>query len=55
LNGGQFTLTGGFWSVIAAVQAEGAPLLSITRTETNSVVLSWPIPRPALNCSRTRT
>ncbi len=44
MNGGNFTLTGGFWSLIAAVQTEGAPLLTVTRTETNSVIVSWPDP-----------
>jgi hypothetical protein len=44
MSGGNFTLTGGFWSVIAAVQTPGAPLLSISRTGTSTVVISWPSP-----------
>jgi hypothetical protein len=44
MSGGNFTLVGGFWSVIAAVQEPGAPLLSIERTATNSVLVSWPDP-----------
>jgi hypothetical protein len=44
MSGGNFTLTGGFWSVIAAVPTPGAPLLTITRTATNSVIVSWPDP-----------
>lgn len=41
LAGGGFALTGGFWS---AVPTLGAPLLTIRRTPTNSVVISWPSP-----------
>jgi hypothetical protein len=44
MTGGQFTLHGGFWGVIAAVQTPGAPMLSVTRTPTNTVVVSWPGP-----------
>jgi len=43
LSGGDFTLTGGFWSVIAAVQTPGAPDLIVVRTATNTVVVSWPL------------
>jgi len=42
--GGNYTLTGGFWSLLAIVQTPGAPLLTITRTATNTVVVSWPSP-----------
>jgi hypothetical protein len=44
LSGGNFTLSGGFWGIVAAVQTPGAPTLAITRTTTNSVVVSWPLP-----------
>lgn len=44
LSGGNYTLVGGFWGVIAAVQTPGAPTLRITRTATNTVVVSWPYP-----------
>ncbi|PWU16792.1 MAG: hypothetical protein C5B50_12660 [Verrucomicrobia bacterium] len=44
LSGGNFTVTGGFWSLIAAVQTQGAPRLSITLTPTNTVIVSWPSP-----------
>lgn len=43
MSGGQFTLQGGFWSVIA-VQTPGAPLLSVRYTTTNTVLVSWPKP-----------
>jgi hypothetical protein len=42
LSGGRYTLVPGFWSIIAAVQTPGAPLLSVVLTPTNSVVISWP-------------
>jgi hypothetical protein len=41
-SGGQFAVVSGFWSIIAAVQTPGVPLLTITRTMTNTVVVSWP-------------
>jgi hypothetical protein len=44
MSGGQFTLAGGFWGIVAAVPTPGAPLLSIIRTETNKVVVWWPAP-----------
>jgi hypothetical protein len=44
MSGGNFTLEGGFWGVIAAVQTPGAPLLSILRTTTNTVAVTWPSP-----------
>jgi hypothetical protein len=43
MGGGSFALEGGFWSIVAIVPAPGAPLLSITRTNTN-VIVSWPAP-----------
>ncbi len=45
LSGGPVTLVGGFWGMIAAIQTDGAPYLSVTRS--NGVVLvSWPQPAP---------
>ena len=40
MSGGNFTIDGGFWGIIAAVQTPGAPLLSIARTTTNTVAVS---------------
>jgi hypothetical protein len=40
MTGGNYSLTGGFWSLIA-VQTPGAPLLTITASGTN-VIISWP-------------
>jgi hypothetical protein len=42
--GGNYSVDGGFWGIIAAVQTPGAPLLSIFRTTTNTVAVSWPSP-----------
>jgi hypothetical protein len=39
-TGGNFSLTGGFWSLISAVQTPGAPLLHISRSG-NTVTVSW--------------
>ena len=44
LTGGNFTLDGGFWGVIAAVQLPGSPLLRVVLTTTNTVVVAWPNP-----------
>jgi len=43
MSGGNFSLTGGFWSLISVVQTPGAPLLTITRSN-NTVTVSWPSP-----------
>ena len=43
MTGGNFSLTGGFWGLIAAVQTPGEPLLTITRSGGN-VIVSWPSP-----------
>ena len=43
LAGGAYSVTGGFWSLIAVVQTPGAPLLTITRFGA-SVIVSWPSP-----------
>jgi hypothetical protein len=49
MSGGNFTLDGGFWGVIAAVQTPGAPTLSIVRTTTNTVTVTWPSPSTGWN------
>lgn len=45
MSGGDYTLVGGFWGIVAAVQAPGAPYLTITRSNI-WVVVSWPLPAP---------
>jgi hypothetical protein len=44
MSGGNFTLSGGFWGIIAAIQNPPAPFLTVMRTTTNTVVVSWPGP-----------
>ena len=43
ITGGNYSLTGGFWSLINVVQTTGAPTLSITHAG-NRVIVSWPDP-----------
>lgn len=43
-SGGNYSLTGGFRSLLSVVQTTGAPLLSITLTPTNSALVSWSSP-----------
>jgi hypothetical protein len=42
-SGGAYTLVGGFWGVMAAVQSEDAPLLRIVGYG-EKVVIAWPNP-----------
>ena len=42
MSGGNFTIDGGFWGIIAAVQTPGSPLLRVARTITNTVLVAWP-------------
>ena len=42
ISGGQYSVTGGFWSLISVVQTPGLPNLTITFVGPNSVVVSWP-------------
>jgi hypothetical protein len=45
MRGGSFTLVGGFWGVIAAVQTPGAPYLTITlNPQLSTLNVSWPAP-----------
>jgi hypothetical protein len=43
LSGGQYSVTGGFWSLINVVQTPGAPVLIVTHSG-NNVMVSWPSP-----------
>jgi hypothetical protein len=43
MSGGNYSVDGGFWSLIAAVQTPGAPLLSVERQE-SAVRVYWPRP-----------
>jgi hypothetical protein len=43
MSGGAYSITGGFWSMIAAVQTAGAPLLNIVRSGSQAII-SWTAP-----------
>jgi hypothetical protein len=44
MTGGNYSLTGGFWSLIAVVQTTGAPLLTITfNPQLSTVTVCWPL------------
>ncbi|MGA2177029.1 MAG: hypothetical protein ABSH38_18800 [Verrucomicrobiota bacterium] len=42
LTGGNYSLTSGFWSLIAAVQTPGAPSLAVQLIDPTTVKISWP-------------
>lgn len=41
-SGGNFRTDSGYWGILSVIQTGGAPLLSIARTATNTIVVSWP-------------
>ena len=41
MSGGNFTVDGGFWGIIAAVQTPGAPLLTIAPATPGNATISW--------------
>jgi hypothetical protein len=43
MGGGSYSLVGGFWGIVSAVQTPGAPLLSVERLGGN-VRVFWPLP-----------
>ena len=54
MSGGNFTLQGGFWGVVAAIQTPGAPVLSITQVN-GVVTVSWATPADGWLLDRTLT
>jgi hypothetical protein len=40
MSGGNYSVTGGFWSIISVVQTPGSPTLAITRSGSQAVI-SW--------------
>jgi hypothetical protein len=44
MSGGNYTLQGGFWGLVAAMHEPGAPLLSVAPAGASAVLLSWPYP-----------
>ncbi len=55
MSGGNYSLDGGFWGIIAAVQTPGAPLLSIVRTTTNTVAVFGPSPSTGFTLQQNTT
>src|SRR5215813_12113494 len=49
MTGGNYTLQGGFWGIIAAIQTPGAPGLRVVLTTSNTVVVAWPNPSTGFN------
>jgi hypothetical protein len=41
MSGGNFSVIGGFWSLISVVQTLGSPTMTVTHSG-NSVTISWP-------------
>jgi hypothetical protein len=44
MSGGNYSLTGGFWSLISVVQSAGAPTLTIELVNATTVKVLWPYP-----------
>src|SRR3989454_12617712 len=44
MSGGNYTIDGGFWGIIAAIQTPGSPLLRVVLSSTNTVIVAWPVP-----------
>src|SRR5689334_20901446 len=42
--GGNYSLTGGFWSLLSVIQTPGSPTLRIFLTSSNTAVIAWPAP-----------
>jgi hypothetical protein len=41
MTNGQFTVTGGFWSLPTAIQVDGAPTLTIVSAAAGQATISW--------------
>src|SRR6266478_8862259 len=44
MSGGNYSVDGGFWGLIAAVQTPGAPLLRVQLVSSTTVLIAWPAP-----------
>jgi len=51
MTGGNYSVTGGFWSLISVVQTAGLPNLTITHSG-NTVTVSWPNTVSCTNLNR---
>jgi hypothetical protein len=55
MSGGNYTIDGGFWGIIAAIQTPGAPLLRVVLSRTNTVVVAWPAPSTGFSLQQNPT
>ena len=56
MSGGNYSLDGGFWGIIAAVPSPGAPLLTITlNPQLSTVTISWPSPSSGFSLQESPT
>ena len=46
MSGGNYSVDGGFWGIIAAVQTPGAPTLTIVPATLGNATVSWTPPTP---------
>lgn len=53
MTSGRYSLTGGFWSLIAISQSPGAPTLTIRSAGPTTVVISWPSAADGFNLQQT--
>jgi hypothetical protein len=42
MTNGNYSLTGGFWSLLSVVQTVGSPTLRVFLTTSNTAVIAWP-------------
>ena len=49
MTGGNYSLTGGFWSLLSVVQTIGSPTIRIFLTSTNTAVVAWPLSSTGFN------
>jgi hypothetical protein len=54
MSGGAYAITGGFWSIIAAVQTPGAPILNVMRSGTQAII-SWSASSPGFVLEQSST
>ena len=55
MSGGNYTIDGGFWGIIAAIQTPGSPLLRVVLSSTNTVVVAWPAPSTGFSLQQNPT
>lgn len=56
MTGGQYSLVGGFWGIVAAIQTPGAPLLTVTRDfTTGTITVAWDAPATGFVLDQTAT